>query len=70
MDQTTGDARNKESIVDLELDGMLKLLVLHMEHFIQAFRLSNCSWETIENETESCEQTTEPMRHHDGTYPF
>lgn len=52
MDQTAGDTRNKEAIVDLQLDRMLQFLAFFLKHAIESFCLRHGPWKSIKNETE------------------
>ena len=58
MDETTGDTRHQERVVDLELDGMLERLLAHSEHVIELFGLGNGSRESIEDEAGSDDVST------------
>lgn len=49
MDKTTGDARNEELVVNLELDDRVKLLFAGLKHAIKFLSLGNRPWETVEH---------------------
>lgn len=51
VDKATGDAGDEERIVDLQLDGVLQLLLALRKHGIEALRLGNGARETVENES-------------------
>lgn len=51
VDETTGDTGDEESVVDLEFDGVLELLLTGEKHFVEALGLSDGSGEAIEDET-------------------
>ena len=51
MDETTCNARDKETVIDLELYGMLESLFLVEEHAVEAFGLCNCPGEAIKYES-------------------
>ena len=55
MDETAGDTGNEESIVNLELNGVLELLVTLDEHLVEALGLGNCARKTVEDETNGLE---------------
>jgi hypothetical protein len=50
VDQTAGDTRDEEGIVDLELDGVLQGLLGRFEHTVELLGLSDCAWESVEDE--------------------
>lgn len=50
MYQPTRYPRDEQTIVDLELHGMLQFLLLCLKHVIQSLGLSDCSWEAVEDE--------------------
>jgi hypothetical protein len=50
VDQSASNTGNEQRVVDLELDGVLELLVALCEHGIETLSLGDSSGETIENE--------------------
>lgn len=50
MDQTAGDTRDEEGVIDLELDGVLQGLLGGLEHAVELLGLCDCSWEAVEDE--------------------
>jgi len=51
VDESTGDSRDEEGVGDLELDGMIDLLVLGSEHGSELLSLGNGSGESVEDES-------------------
>ena len=51
VDEAAGDTRDKEGVVDLKLNGVLKLLVLLLEHVVETLSLYHGARETVEDET-------------------
>lgn len=51
MDQSARYPRNKKTIINLEFDSMLQRLLAFAKHVIQSFSLSNCTRESIKDET-------------------
>lgn len=51
MDESTGDSRDEEGVGNLELDGVVDLLVLGSEHGSELLSLRNGSGESIEDES-------------------
>lgn len=51
VDETTRDARDQETIIDLKFNGVLEFLLIHLKHPIEPFCLCDSSRETVENET-------------------
>lgn len=51
VDETASDAANEELVVNLELDGVLELLLLGDEHLIQLLGLRDSTRESIKDET-------------------
>jgi hypothetical protein len=51
VDQAAGDTSHQQGVVNLQLNGVLKLLVTGDEHVIEALGLRNRPGETIQNET-------------------
>lgn len=49
--QPAGDASHEQRVIDLQLNGVLKLLLADSEHVVQALCLSNGSGETVQDET-------------------
>lgn len=50
MDQTAGNTRDEELVVDLELDSVLKGLLRGVEHAVELLGLGDRSWEAVEDE--------------------
>jgi len=53
VNETSCDAGDEETIVDLELDGVHERLALGLEHLVKTLGLCDCARETIENKSES-----------------
>lgn len=51
VNQATGDASDKERVVDLELDGVLEWGLLCGKHRVEALGLDDGTWEAVEDET-------------------
>lgn len=51
VDETAGDTSDEEGVVDLELDGVLELLLAGDEHLVQTLGLGDSSGETVQDET-------------------
>lgn len=49
VNETAGDTRNEETVVDLEFDGVLKLLLASFEHFVELLGLDDGTRETIKD---------------------
>lgn len=49
--QTAGDTGHEQGVVNLQLNGVLELLLAGSKHVIQALGLSNSPGETIQDET-------------------
>lgn len=50
VDQTTSDTRDEERVLDLELDGMVELLRLGVQHVVELLSLGCGSGEAVEDE--------------------
>ena len=50
VDQAAGDTSHQQGVVNLQLNGVLKLLVTGKKHVIEALGLRNRPGETIQNE--------------------
>lgn len=57
VDESTGDSRDEERVGDLELDGVVDLLLLGLEHRVELLGLGDRSGESVKDETEC------PKRH-------
>lgn len=51
VDQTTGDTGDEKSVVNLQLNGVLELLLAGKQHLVQTLGLGDSSGETVQNET-------------------
>ena len=51
MNQSTGNSRNEEVILDKELYGVFEGLLLGNEHLVEFLGLSNVARESIQNES-------------------
>lgn len=60
VDESTGDSRDEERVGDLELDGVVDLLLLGLEHRVKLLGLGDRSGESVKDETER------PKRRHEG----
>ena len=49
VDESASDAGNQETVVDLELNSMKKLLVAGVQHLVESLGLSNCAGETVKD---------------------
>lgn len=54
VDQTAGDARYEELVVNLELDGVLEGLVALAEHLVETLGLGDGAGETVKDEAAVC----------------
>lgn len=52
VDKSASDTRDQEGIVDLELDGVLQLLVPGYKHLVKRLGLGDCAGETVEDEAD------------------
>jgi hypothetical protein len=50
VNQTAGNTRDEERVVDLQLDGVLQRLLGGFEHAVELLSLGDCSWEAVEDE--------------------
>lgn len=50
MNESTSDSLNEQLIINLQFDGVLQRLFRLLQHVVETFCLSDCSWEAIENE--------------------
>lgn len=50
MDKTAGDARDEEGVVDLELNGVVNLLLLGLKHGVELDGLGDGAGEAVEDE--------------------
>lgn len=50
VDETTGDTRDKQLVVDAELNGVLERLLAGLEHVVEALGLGDSARETVEDE--------------------
>lgn len=50
MDETTGDTSHQQGIINLQLNGVLELLLASEKHFIETLGLSDCSGEAVQDE--------------------
>ena len=50
VDETTCYPRDEQTVVDLELDGVLERFLGAREHGVETFCLRDCAWEAIEDE--------------------
>jgi hypothetical protein len=51
VDQTTSDSTDQKSVIDLELNSSVQLLVLGCQHGVQLFGLDDGTGETVQDET-------------------
>ena len=51
MHTTSLYSLNEDFIIDLELDSLVDLGVLLLEHGVKLLSLYSCSWEAVEEET-------------------
>lgn len=51
VDEAASDARDEEVVVDEQLDGMLELLVLLLEHGVELLGLGDGTGEAVEDES-------------------
>jgi hypothetical protein len=50
VDETAGDTRDEQAVVDAELDGVLERLLAGLEHVVEALGLGNGAREAVEDE--------------------
>jgi hypothetical protein len=50
VDQPSGDPADEETVRDLELESLVELLLLGLEHVVELFGLDDGAWEAIEDE--------------------
>ena len=55
MDETASDTADEKLVVDLELNGVLELLLLGDQHLVELLSLRDGPRESIENESTSCQ---------------
>lgn len=58
MDQATGDARNKQLVVNQELDDRVKFLAARRQHAVKLLSLRNSTGETVEDKARMTEVST------------
>lgn len=51
VDETASDTGNEEGVVDLQLNGVLELLLAGEKHLVQTLGLGDSSGETVQDET-------------------
>lgn len=63
VDETAGDSRNKELVVNAELNGVLERQASLVEHVVEALGLGDSARETIEDESVKVVGLVPPQRH-------
>ena len=53
MDESAGNTGNEQSIVDLQFNGVVELLLAVVQHVVQTLGLGHGTRETVKNETAS-----------------